>query len=69
MTKRLLNVEEVAAILAKKPRTVLEYCTAGYLDIAFKIGNEWRIPEDELWEIWIPRIRAGLHKRTPHLVG
>jgi predicted site-specific integrase-resolvase len=64
MPKRLLNVDEVGAILGKEPKTVQGYCTSGYLNIAFKIGNEWRIPEDELWEIWVPRIRTKRNSRT-----
>ena len=51
---RLLNVDQVGEVLNKAKKTVWDYCESGKLDCAFKIGHEWRVREDDLWE-WIER--------------
>jgi len=51
---RLLNVEQVAGVLNKAIKTTYDYLETGKIDCGFKIGHEWRIKEDDLWE-WIER--------------
>ena len=51
---RLLKIEQVAEVLVKSPKTVYNYLETGMLDCGFKIGNEWRIDEQDLWT-WIQR--------------
>ena len=47
--KRLLTPEETAEILGMSPKTVRDWCRAGYIK-AMKVGKAglWRVPEDEL---------------------
>lgn len=60
---RLLNLIQVSEILNKELKTLYDYCVSGKLDCAFKIGHEWRVKEDDLWE-WIERqkLNNGLVK-------
>lgn len=51
---KLLKIGQVAEVLVKSPKTVYNYLEAGTLDCGFKIGNEWRIDEQDLWT-WIQR--------------
>jgi len=55
---RLLTIEQVASILVKAEKTVYNYLESGMLDCGFKIGHEWRITEEDLWN-WIKRQRIA----------
>ncbi len=62
---RLLTVEEVAKILNKAVKTTYNYLETGVLDCGFKIGNEWRVEEKDLWtciERW--KQTNGMVKKT-----
>ena len=51
---KLLEINQVAQILVKSPKTIYNYLETGLLDCGFKIGNEWRIEETDLWD-WVKR--------------
>ncbi len=51
---KLLTIEEVAKALNKSVKTVYNYLETGIMDCGFKLGNEWRIDENDLCE-WIER--------------
>ena len=64
--RRLLNLMEMAQVLAKKPKTLYNYLEAGKFPTAFKIGHEWRIEEEDLWDVEIARMKKnnGLDRET-----
>jgi len=53
---RLLTIGQVAKVLVKAEKTVYNYLESGVLDCGFKIGHEWRVTEEDLWD-WIKRQR------------
>ena len=53
---RLLTIGQVAEVLVKAEKTVYNYLESGALDCGFKIGHEWRVAEEDLWD-WIKRQR------------
>jgi len=55
---RLLNVGELGSILNKAEKTIYNYLESGMFDCAFKIGNEWRMKENDLWD-WIERQKSN----------
>ena len=64
--RRLLNLTEMAQVLNKKPKTMYNYLEAGKFECAFKIGREWRIEEEDLWDKEIARLKKnnGLDRET-----
>jgi excisionase family DNA binding protein len=61
--REFLKVEEVAALLKIKEKTVREWIGRGELQ-AYKIGKEWRVRRDHLDEA-IEARRVGAHVAPP----
>lgn len=59
MTKELLTVEEVAALLDLRPVTIYRWCRAGRL-AGVKIGKAWRIPRVALAALLRPDARRPI---------
>ena len=55
--RKLLTAEDMAQVLNKALKTVYDYLETGKFPTAFKIGNEWRIEEQDLWEVEIERLK------------
>jgi excisionase family DNA binding protein len=61
--REFLKVEEVAALLKVKQKTVREWIGRGELE-AYKIGKEWRVRRDHLDEA-IEARRVGAQSPPP----
>jgi excisionase family DNA binding protein len=64
MTKELLNIKEVAALLRLAEKTVYSMAQAGELPV-FKVRGQWRVRRDDL-DVWMQeQRRASRPKNKP----
>ncbi len=52
MSNKILNINEVAEILGKKPNTIRMKANSDEIPYFFKIGRDWRITESDFYK-WI----------------
>ena len=60
----LLTLEEAAAKVKVKPRTVLDWLQKGKLD-GVKVGKQWRVPAEHLEAFIRPATAEPFHLREP----
>ena len=60
----LLTLEEAAAKVKVKPRTVLDWLQRGKLD-GVKVGKQWRVPAENLEAFIRPATAEPFHLREP----